>query len=278
MVKKRIRQSMAKKRIRQLMAKKRIRQLMAKKESKEIDSKEESKEIDSKEESKEIDSQEGAAPISLKPETNDNPIALEDTETLVENQKKDVVKKEAAKERKKSKKDMFRCGKGCGGFNSWMKHNTPRFAARALKFVSLAVRPVVATTSSFSKRVSRFSSSFSSSSSSAFSSSSSSLGASAFGSIFGHKKLFHSPGFHQSFKAQSAKWIGKGSSIQSHYSQYCTGGSGCTTKSSCSKQNYQYTNGEWIKQGRRCESNPSEIMVLHLATRRRNYRCRCKIA
>ena len=142
---------------------------------------------------------------------------------------------------------MFRCGKGCGGFNSWMKHNTRRFAARALKFVSLAVRPVVATTSSFSKRVSRFSSSFSSSSSSAFSSSSSSLGASAFGSIFGHKRLFHSPGFHQSFKAQSAKWIGKGSSIQSHYSQYCTGGSGCTTKSSCSKQNYQYINGKFFQ-------------------------------
>ena len=48
-------------------------------EAKQSNSKEEAKAIDGKEESKEIDSKGGAAPISLKPETSDNPIALEDT-------------------------------------------------------------------------------------------------------------------------------------------------------------------------------------------------------
>ena len=59
------------------------KQSNSKEEAKAIDGKEESKEIDSKEESKEIDSKGGAAPISLKPETSDNPIALEDTVSLL---------------------------------------------------------------------------------------------------------------------------------------------------------------------------------------------------
>ena len=60
-------------------SKEEAKEIDSKKKSKEIDSKEKSKEIDSKEESKEIDSKGGEAPISLEPETNDNPIALEDT-------------------------------------------------------------------------------------------------------------------------------------------------------------------------------------------------------
>ena len=55
------------------------KQSNGKEEAKAINGKEESKEIDSKEDSKEIDSKGGEAPISLEPETNDNPIALEDT-------------------------------------------------------------------------------------------------------------------------------------------------------------------------------------------------------
>ena len=139
---------------------------------------------------------------------------------------------------------MFRCGHGCSGFSSWMSHFSRRFHARALSSVSFAVRPVQAMTFSLTKRIRRFSSSFSSSSSSSFTSSSQkflSIGALRLASM-----LFHSQGFHQSFSAQSAQWFGKGSSIQSHYSQYCTSGSGCTSKSSCSRANYQYFNGKFF--------------------------------
>ena len=143
---------------------------------------------------------------------------------------------------------MFRCGHGCGGFSSWLSHFSKRFQARALSSVSLAVRPVVAMSFRLTKRIRRFSTSFSSSSSSSFSSSSiSSSSSSSIGALRQARMLFHSQGFHKAFSTQSAKWFGKGSSIQSHYSQYCTSGSGCTSKSSCSKANYQYLNGNFFK-------------------------------